>query len=267
MLKLIKGAIAIFSVLALIFIQVTPAAAQPPWSLETTLTEATGNVLSVAFSQDNNWIAYGSADDNVYVHDINDSWNLETTLTEATNWARSVAFSQDNNWIAYGGNDDNVYVHDINDSWNLETTLTEATAFIESVAFSQDNNWIAYGVAANFDYNVFIHDINDNWALETTLAEAILATIYSVAFSQDNNWIAYGGNDDNIYVHDMPQAPAGNGDDNDNGNGTDGIINEGDLPEELPETGRSFLALLGLVLIPILSFNLWYYLSRHKKRI
>ncbi len=40
-------------------------------------------------------------------------------------------------------------------------------------------------------------------------------------------------------------------------------------PRELPKTGpnQTMLALLGLTLIPILSFNLWYLLSSRKKRI
>ena len=84
----------------------------------------------------------------------------------------------------------------------------------------------------------------------------------SIAFSQDNNWIAYGSFDNNVYIHSMQPSPGNGGDDD---NGTDGIINDGELPETGPN--QTILALLGLVLIPILSFNLWYHLSRPKKRI
>ncbi len=49
------------------------------------------------------------------------------------------------------------------------------------------------------------------------------------------------------------------------GNGDNGDIYEGDLPGQLPETGRTLLALLGLALIPILS--LWHFMIHRKKRI
>jgi len=176
------------------------------WSLETTLTESTDEVTSVAFSQDNNWIAYGSLDNNVYVHNA-PYWGLEVTLTESDDEVYSVAFSQDNNWIAYGGYDYDediygVYVHNVSD-WSLETTLTESTDEVTSVAFSQDNNWIAYG---SWDNNVYVHNVAD-WSLNTTLTESTFYEVTSVAFSQDNNWIAYGSYDDDfnpvVYVHNV----------------------------------------------------------------
>jgi len=170
------------------------------WVLEYTLTDATDHVESVAFSQNNNWLASTGLDGNVYIYDMRDNFNLETTLTAATGQVNAVAFSQDNNWIAYGDSDDKVYVHDINDSWNLEITLTDATnVILYGLAFSQDNNWLAYG---SQDNKVYIHDINNNWSLETTLTNAV-DNVESLAFSQDNNWLAYGDADGKVYVHDI----------------------------------------------------------------
>ncbi len=175
--------------------------AEIDWNSETNLTEATDDVNSVAFSNDSNWIAYGSSDYKVYVHNV-PYWVHEATLSESDAEIYSVVFSPDNSWIAYGGYDYdnslyNVYIHNITD-WELETTLPNATQDILSVAFSSDNNLIAYG---GYDDKVYVHNIAD-WSLNTTLTEAT-DDVNSVAFSPDNNLIAYGSFDGVVYVHNI----------------------------------------------------------------
>jgi len=175
--------------------------AEIDWSLETTLTESTDQVTSVAFSNDSNWIAYGSLDNNVYVHNA-PYWGLEVTLTESDDEIYSVAFSNDSNWIAYGGYnyDEDIYGVYVNNAsnWGLENTLTNATSVLSSVAFSQDNNLIAYG---DWDNNVYVHNVED-WSLNTTLTESA-DQILSVAFSPDGNLIAYGSYDGVVNVHNV----------------------------------------------------------------
>ena len=157
------------------------------FTLVETLTEATEDVNSVAFGD--GFLAYGSDDDNVYVHDTSD-FSLETTLTEATDRVFEVAFGD--GFIAYGSDDENVYVHDTSD-FSLETTLTEATNTVRSVAFG--DGFIAYG---SWDDNLYVHDATD-FSLETTLTEAT-DRVYGVTFS--DGFIAYASWDENVYVHD-----------------------------------------------------------------
>jgi len=136
------------------------------WSINATLIDATDSILSVAFSQDNEYIAYGGLDDRVYVNKVSD-WSFYGTLYESTELVRSVAFSPDNKYIIYAGADSKVYIHNFSDG-SLETTLTEATGIITSVDFSPDSNIIAYGAWDDIThiFNIFnvtrtIGDVGD----------------------------------------------------------------------------------------------------------
>ena len=166
------------------------------WGLEKTLTEAGGDTRDVAFSPDVKLLAYSSADDDVYVHNLND-WSLNTTLTESVGDARDVAFSPDGNLIAYASNDGNIYIHNTSD-WSLNKTLTEATGDVRDVMFSPDNKFIAYG---GTDNKVYVHNVSD-WSLNATLTEAG-GSIWGVEFSPDSKLLAYSSIDDNIYIHNV----------------------------------------------------------------
>lgn len=195
------------------------------------LTNAGIFVNALDFSVNDEYVAYGGNDDNVYVHNTN-NWSLEQTFTEAgdvdsidfsnnnylayvsgtnifirntTDWTLvntltnatsslySVVFSPNGDYIAYGGNDNNVYIHNTND-WTLIETI--AGNRINSIAFSPDSDYIAYGTADN---SVFVHNTN-NWSLEQTLTDST-DWIYSVDFSPNGDYIAYGSGDSNIYIH------------------------------------------------------------------
>lgn len=77
-----------------------------------TQSEATGDVRSVRFDPDNNYLASGSKDQNVYVYDTSD-WSLVQTLTDATNEVVSVSWSPTGDHLASGGKDHNVYIYDV----------------------------------------------------------------------------------------------------------------------------------------------------------
>ena len=158
------------------------------------LTDATNSIESVSFSSDNNFLAVGSLDTNVYIYSVSD-WSLITTLTDATNWVRSVDFSSDNNFLAVGDWGSSVYIYSVSD-WNLTTTLTDATDGVQSVSFSNDNNFLAVG---SRDTNVRIYDVSD-WSLITTLTDAT-DDVLSVSFSSDNNFLAVSGRDYNVYIY------------------------------------------------------------------
>jgi len=72
-------------------------------------------------------LAYGSNDNNVYVHDVGGGFSLNSTLAQANFSVRGgVSFSPDNSLLAYGSDDDNVYVHDVGGGFPLNSTLTQA---------------------------------------------------------------------------------------------------------------------------------------------
>jgi len=125
---------------------VEPAVEELAGDLDYTLTESGDDVRGAALTD--NYIAYGGADDNVYVHDRSDG-SLRHTLTESGGIVRSVALTDD--YVAYGGADDNVYVHDRLDG-SLRHTLAESGADVLGVALT--DNYVAYGGG---DDNAYVH--------------------------------------------------------------------------------------------------------------
>ena len=83
-----------------------------------------------ALVRSNSQIAYGSADDNVYVHNLSDG-SLKHTLSESGSVVEGVAHSD--SYVAYGGFDNNTYVHDVTDG-SLVYTFTESGDNVEGVA-------------------------------------------------------------------------------------------------------------------------------------
>jgi hypothetical protein len=80
------------------------------WSLLQTLSDATNIIYTLDFSNDSNWLAAGSADNNVRIYRASD-WSLNKVITNATEAINSVRFSDDNNWLAAGGLDNYVRVY------------------------------------------------------------------------------------------------------------------------------------------------------------
>jgi len=149
-------------------------------------------------------LAYGSDDNNVYVHDVGGSFPLNSTLSQSGGRVESgVSFSPDNSLIAYGegfGGNNNVYVHDVGGGFALNSTLSQAGDLIRGVSFSPDNSLIAYG---GDDQNVYVHDVGGSFPLNSTLSQAGGGIRSGVSFSPDNSLIAYGDDNGDIFVHDV----------------------------------------------------------------
>jgi len=150
-------------------------------------------------------LAYGSNDQNVYVHDVGGSFPLNSTLSQAGRGVQGgVSFSPDNSLIAYGSNDNNVYVHDVGGSFGLNTILSQAGNNVRgSVSFSPDNSLIAYGSSDN---NVYVHDVGGAFPLNSTLTDPG-GIVRTVDFSAGNNFLmvseANTGSDE-IFIYDVP---------------------------------------------------------------
>jgi len=101
------------------------------WSLTESLTEASDRVNSVAWGPNGDFLAAGTDDDNVYVHETDD-WALVETLTHSSP-VNSVAWGPNGDFLAAGTDYDSVYVHETDD-WALVETLTEASSPVSSVS-------------------------------------------------------------------------------------------------------------------------------------
>jgi WD40 repeat protein len=92
------------------------------------------DVRDVSFSSDNSLIAYGSPDNNVYVHDVGGGFSLNSTLTDPNGDVKTVDFSAGNNFLmvseAFTGSDE-IYIYDV-PSLSLNTSFSAATGSIFS---------------------------------------------------------------------------------------------------------------------------------------
>jgi len=150
-------------------------------------------------------LAYGSDDQNVYVHDVGGSFGLNSTLSQAGSSVRGgVSFSPDNSLIAYGSDDQNVYVHDVGGSFPLNSTLSQAGSSVQGgVSFSPDNSLLAYG---DINGDIFVHDVGGGFPLNSTLTDPG-GLVKTVDFSAGNNFLmvseGFTGSDE-IYIYDVP---------------------------------------------------------------
>jgi len=155
------------------------------------------DINAVAFSQDNNWLAFGGDENKVFIYNVTD-WSNVANITGSDNFIYTLAFSPDNNWLAYAGyTTGDIFVHNVPD-WSFEIELTAPGDDTFSLAFSQDSKWLA---SVGYDNSVRIYRVSD-WSDNATLV-AGSGDERSLAFSQDNNWLAAGSDDTNVYVYSV----------------------------------------------------------------
>jgi WD40 repeat protein len=139
----------------------------------------------VSFSPDNAFIAYGSEDDNVYVHDVGGSFPLNSTLSQAGDRVRGgPSFSPDNSLLAYGDDNGDVFVHDVGGGFPLNTTLTASNAgFVKGLEFSNLGNFLAY-TTTNFSNTneIVVHEV-PGFAVADRLTAATNNTFSRLSFN------------------------------------------------------------------------------------
>jgi WD40 repeat protein len=160
---------------------------------ETTFTETSGNCYDIAFSNNNDYVAYGAQDENVYVHDVS-TGNLVTTLSGAFSEVLSVDFSNDGQYIAYGETRRDVTVHNVSD-WSEEAKI-DVDGDVEDLEFTPDSSYL---VAVTDRGTVYIIDTN-SWSTVSTIQKAT-DDISTVSVSSDGLLMAYGSRDQMVRVH------------------------------------------------------------------
>lgn len=171
-------------------------------------------ILTTAISQDNHWLATGSADNTTRL------WDLSTismtplgsqsisyhVLTGQEEQIYTLAFSKDSRWLATGSDDFTVYLWDLNrsDFADEPFILPDHKGYINVVDFSPDSHWL---VTASSDNTARLWDLtSENPSLSSIVLEGHDHSVVSAAFSRDNRWLMTGSNDAVIRLWDLTSA-------------------------------------------------------------
>ncbi|KAL7798225.1 hypothetical protein V8C37DRAFT_249141 [Trichoderma ceciliae] len=110
------------------------------WSHIKTLVGHTGEVDSVTFSQDGQWVASGSRDETIRI------WNATADATNSTavHLVSRVEFSPNGKWALSCSYANKMNIWNVDSGTCVQTLQTyDYYTSISKVAFSQDDNWVA----------------------------------------------------------------------------------------------------------------------------
>lgn len=161
--------------------------------------------LSMNFSPDGRWLAFGSTDYSVKMRDI--ETNQRLTFGSHDNIVTSVMFSPDGKLLASGSADGRVKVWSV-ESRQLLATLGGQTTQVYGVAFSPDGKRLAAG-GADADGKGLIEIWNVEAALQNQPQQPVTLAghsqlIRTIAFSPDGKRLASGGRDNVVIVWRVP---------------------------------------------------------------
>jgi WD40 repeat protein len=163
---------------------------------KSTFTQTLGDVLSVAFSPDGNFLATSDISDEIHVWRMLDSQPI-STLKSCTSWIKSVVFSSDGQTLISSSEDQTVKL------WNIRTgqlveTLQGHTGATWCVASTTDGHILA---SSGEDQTIKLWDLRTGQLLTTLQGHT--DWVLSLAFSPDNQQLASGSHDQTIKLWDL----------------------------------------------------------------
>lgn len=177
------------------------------WSLTDPLSKVTPTtilvksaVLSVAFSPDGHFLAYGSDDNVLRIYDLK-AGGLVDTLLVHDGVVSSVAFSPDGEYLASASHDMTIHVWKLERglSWSVHSrdVLTKHRGAVHAVAFSPDSKYLASGSA---DKDVIVWNLQ---AMSSRIFTGHKGFVWSVAYSPSGYRLASASADRTIAIWDV----------------------------------------------------------------
>jgi WD40 repeat protein len=162
-----------------------------------TLTEHTGEVLSMAFSPDGQRLLSIAEPDRVFIWSP-DTGRLISSAVIGRRW-RSAAISSDGHTIAVGSDDDTVEVVNADSGQPIATwrpvnveNQDPSSSQVESLAFSPDGHLLATGNSDDSNVRLWNPDTGQLMGSPLPLGKDLA---FAIAFSPDGHRIAIGGGD------------------------------------------------------------------------
>jgi len=163
---------------------------------KTVFCETFGSVMSVASSPDQEKIAFGDSNGEIYISKISDRQTF-FILQSHTNWVVCLSFSSDGKILASGSSDNTVKLWNVNRGQLLET-YEGHEGEVWSVTFSPDDRLLATGCDDN---KIRI------WDVETGECQKVLQGhenwVLSVVFSPDGKTLFSGSEDKTVRIWDV----------------------------------------------------------------
>lgn len=160
-----------------------------------------GGILSVALSQDNQWLVIGDGSGNVHLYKL-ENYQLEfyKTYSGHTHWVRTVAISHDNKYIANGGEDRTVHIWE-RETGNFYKHLKGYDNRIRSIIFSPDSKILA---TASDDGQVILWNIETEQRIKTYTTDNRYK-IHSVLFNSSGNRLIFAKENGYLYQWDWQE--------------------------------------------------------------